>query len=81
MKCNRKCTTLQFLHSSLSITVIRAKVSKRQIKLVCYDKEENFTLCGIMQPGQKIYHFNSSIALCKQVSGLMVTKRVRCQKL
>ena len=48
IKSNRKCTTLLVFPSSLSITVIRAKVSKLQIKVACYDKE-NFTLRDIMR--------------------------------
>ena len=49
IKCNRKCTTLPVLPSSLSTTVIRANVFELQIKAVCYDKEENFILCDIMR--------------------------------
>ena len=44
IKCNRKCTNLPVVPSIPSIIVIRAKVSKLQIKVICYDKEDFYII-------------------------------------
>ena len=35
IKCNRKCAPLPGLHTSLSVTLIRVKVSELQTKEIC----------------------------------------------
>ena len=69
IKCNRKCTTLPVLPSSLSITVIRAKVSELQIKAFCYDKEENFTLSDIMRSSHNV-HLSNQNKKCRTLVAL-----------
>ena len=60
IKCNRICTALPVLNSNLLITAIITKVSELEIKVVCYDKEENFTLCDIMRSSHNVHLSNQN---------------------